>query len=79
MITPLTAFCDEVAYICATAALLSRPELADPSVTRDDIYLDACLVLNALRDNGAIDDGFFDYLCMHLNYAFANGGIGGLQ
>lgn len=77
LLSPLSSFCARALDVTSAAFLLSLPELpelSDPRTTRDDIYLDACLTLNAMRDNGEIDDVFFDYLCMHLDYAFAQGG-----
>lgn len=72
--SPLTSFCSKFADIANAAFLLSLPALPDTSASRDDIYLDACIALNSFYDNGEIDDAFFDYLCMHLDYAFSNGG-----
>ena len=53
----------EVTYITSIAFVLSLPELPDASASRDELYLDACISLNTIRDNGQIEDVFFDYLC----------------
>lgn len=73
--TPLSSFCNDVSFVTSAAFLLSLPDTPESVGSRDDFYLDACIVLNALRDSGKIDDIFFDYLCMHLDYSHANGGV----
>lgn len=73
--SPLSTHCNSIASVTSAAFLLSLPELPDSSASRDDIYLGACITLNSLRDDGEIDDVFFDYLCMHLDYSFSQGGV----
>lgn len=72
--SPLASFCSSISSITNAAFLLSLPELPGSAATRDDIYLDACVALNACFNKGEIDEVFFDYLCMHLDYAFSQGG-----
>jgi hypothetical protein len=72
--SPLTSFCSRVAAVTNAAFLLSLPELPTELGNRDDIYLEACGLLNGFFDNGEIDDYFHDYLSMHLDYAFHIGG-----
>lgn len=70
----LTAFCGRVESVARAAFLLSLPELPEDLGNRDAIYLEACGVLNFLFDNGDLDDAFYDYLTMHLDYSFSIGG-----
>lgn len=77
--SPLSSFCSEVSLIASSAFVLSLPKLPDASGSRDEIYRVACRSLNTMLDKGQIDDEFFDYLRMHLDYAFFHGGAGGLQ